>query len=168
MTVAVAAMTAAITKGINSIDQLAKESTKLGVATEKLQLLRHAANLTGVEATKLGTGLQRMTRRVAEAALGTGEAVNALKELNLDARELNRLSPDEVFLRVGDAMRGVSNQSDRIRLAMKLFDSEGVGLVNTLNLTRNELNQMESELKVLGVTISRQTRLERMLQRQKL
>lgn len=156
MTVATGALTVATVKGINAIDQLAKEADKLGVATENLQLLRHAADLTGVSSEKLGTGLQRMTRRVAEAAQGTGEAVKALQELNLDARELNDLAPDEIFKRLMVAMQGVSNQSDRIRLAMKLFDSEGVGLVNTLKLTESQLDSMKRELESLGAIVTRE------------
>ena len=160
LTVALATSTAAITaatiKGINSIDQLAKESDKLGVAIDQLQLLRHAADLTGVASNQLGTGLQRMTRRVSEAAKGTGEAKDALKELRLNAQDLAKLSPDEQFLEVGKAMREVANQGDRVRLAMKLFDSEGVGLVNTLRLTEGELGKMKSELTALGVIIDRE------------
>ena len=155
LTAGIAAMTAATVLAFRSIDRLAKESDKLGIPVQKLQALQHAAALTGVEATKLGTGLQRMTRRVAEAAIGTGEAVGALKELRLDAAELVRLSPDQIFARIGEAMRGVGSQADRVRLAMKLFDSEGVGLVNTLALTERQLNAIEKDLKDFGVTIDR-------------
>lgn len=159
LTVALATSTAAITaatvKGVNSIDQLAKESDKLGVPIGQLQLLRHAADLTGVASNQLGTGLQRMTRRVSEAAKGTGEAKDALKELRLNAQQLAKLSPDQQFLAVSKAMQGVANQGDRVRLAMKLFDSEGVGLVNTLRLTEGELGKMKSELTALGVIIDR-------------
>jgi len=156
LSTATAALTASVVSATRSIDQLAKTSDKLGISTEKLQLLRHAADLTGVATQQLDTGLQRMTRRVAEAAQGTGEAVNALRELRLDAQELVRLSPDQIFQRIGEAMGDVSNQSDRVRLAMKLFDSEGVGLVNTLKLTREQLDGMQKDLDRFGVTVSRE------------
>lgn len=155
MATATAAITAAVTKGIQSIDHLAKTSDKLGIPIEKLQQLQAAAGLTGVATTQLETGLQRMTRRVAEAAQGTGEAVKALQELNLDARELATLSPDQIFLRVGEAMRNVGTQGDRVRLAMKLFDSEGVGLVNTLKLTQEQLDAIGDDMDKLGTTIDR-------------
>jgi len=115
-----------------SIDSTAKISDKLGIATESLTAMRIQAELSGVATETLDMGLQRMVRRVGEAAQGTGEAKDALKELNINAVELAKLSPDKQFAAIGDAMGGVGNQADRVRLAFKLFDSGGVALLNTL------------------------------------
>lgn len=140
---------------MGTIDSLAKTSDKLGIATEELQALRHAAELTGVSTGTLDTALQRMTRRVAEAAKGTGEAKAALEELGLDAQVLARLSPDEQFRRISDAMEGVANQGDRVRLAMRLFDTEGVALVNTMRGGREALDAYKQEVQDFGLAISR-------------
>jgi len=137
-----------------SIDKIGKTSSKLGIATENLIGLQHAASQTGVSTDTLNMAMQRMVRRVAEAAQGTGEAVKALKELNLDAQLLNSLSPDRQMEKIADAMKGVKNQSDRVRLAMKLFDSEGVSLVNTLALGSKGLQQMQKDAEQLGIVFS--------------
>jgi hypothetical protein len=137
------------------IDSLAKTSDKLGIATEQLAGLRHAAELTGVSAQTFDMALQRMTRRVAEAGMGTGESVKALKELGVSARHLAQLAPDEQFKAIAEAMRQVKTQGDRVRLAFKLFDSEGVAVVNTLKLGREGLNQAVAEVKRLGNAFSR-------------
>lgn len=55
------------------IDSTAKFARMIGVSTESLVGLRHAASLSGVAANTFDTALQRMTRRTAEAAQGTGE-----------------------------------------------------------------------------------------------
>ena len=166
-TAAVGAFTAAIAaagiatlayqvrKAAGSIDSLAKASDKLGIATEKLQSLRMAAELTGVSANTLDMAIQRMVRRISEAAQGSGEAVKALEELGLSAEYLNSLSPDEQFKAIAQAMKGVATQGDRVRLAMRLFDSEGVALVNTLALGAEGLNEVESRMRSMGLTISR-------------
>lgn len=129
---AIAAASALVKRQLEVIDSTAKVSDKLGIATESLTAMRIQAELSGVAANTLDMGLQRMVRRVAEAAAGTGEAKNALAELNLNAAALARLSPDKQFAAIADAMSDVESQSDRVRLAFKLFDSEGVALVNTL------------------------------------
>ena len=139
----------------DSVDALAKMSDRLGLTTEALGGLQHAAGLTGVQTNQLNLGLQRMTRRIAEAAQGTGEAKNALRELGLDARELSTLTPDAAFSRVADAMQNVEGQSNRVRLAFKLFDSEGVALVNTLNLGSAGLSEAAEEARALGVAVTR-------------
>lgn len=136
-------------------DELAKVADKLGVATDKLAGLRLAGELTGVATNQLDLGLQRFTRRLAEASKGTGEAQNALKELGIDAREVAQLPLDEQFKRIADAMEGVDSQSDKIRLGFKLFDSEGVNLIRTLALTRKGLDDVQDRAKTLGLALTR-------------
>lgn len=153
--VALAAALATLKSNLDSIDNLAKVSDKLGIATEKLQAMRLQAELTGVSARTLDMGLQRMVRRVAEAAQGTGEAEGALRELGVSAKELAKLSPDEQFKTIADAMGQVKDQGDKVRLSMKLFDSEGVALVNTLNAGSDALRETEKEMTDLGIAINR-------------
>ena len=148
-------VTHSITKQFKEIDGLAKTSDKLAMDTEKLGGLRHAAEQTGVEVNQLDTGIQRMTRRVSEAAKGTGEAKGALAELGLEADKLNRMSPDQQFKEIADSIKDVRNETDKVRLAAKLFDSEGVALINTLNLGASGLEAMQKQAEALGITISR-------------
>lgn len=136
-------------------DALAKTSDKLGIATEQLVGLRMAAKFTGVEARTLDMALQRMTRRLAEAANGTGEAKDALKELGLDAVKLARKSPEIAFREISKAMSEVSDQSQKVRLSFKLFDSEGVALVNTLALGEDGLRKFAEQAEFLGTAITR-------------
>lgn len=138
-----------------TIDALAKTSDKLGIATEKLAGLQHAAELTGVESRTLNMGLQRMVRRISEAARGTGEAQGALQELGLSAQQLNMLAPDRQFTKIAEALKNVQNPADRVRLAFKLFDSEGVNLVNTLALGEKGLAAAQEEAERLGLAVSR-------------
>jgi hypothetical protein len=69
--------------------------------------------------------------------------------------DLARKSPDEALKAVADAMNKVENQSDKVRLAFKLFDSEGVNLVNTLKLGSEGLSEVEREAEELGLTLNR-------------
>lgn len=149
------ALTALVKSQFKAIDSTAKWADKLGIAVEQLTGLRQAAELTGVSAGTLDTALQRMTRRVSEASLGTGSAKNAIKELGLVATDLARLSPDEQFKALADAMRTAGTQGDRVRLSMALFDTEGVALVNTLKLGSKGLEEVAQEAELLGLTLNR-------------
>ena len=151
----VAVGTSMVKESLAAIDAQAKFADRIGISIQALAGLQMAAELTGVANSQLNLGLQRMTRRVAEAAQGTGEAVKALAELGLSARELNSLTVDQQFNKIAGAMNQVKGQSDRVRLAMKLFDSEGVALVNTLKLGEKGLNDIAEETKRFGNAISR-------------
>lgn len=135
-------------------DNLAKTARKIGTTTDALAKMRYAADLTGVSATTMDMALQRFTRRTAEAAKGTGEAKGALRELNIDAKEMLKLPLDEQMLELSSAFEKVKNPADKVRLAMKLFDSEGVALVNTLGLGKQALQEMMGEAAALGITLS--------------
>ncbi|EPM5418101.1 hypothetical protein ACTM2X_002966 [Vibrio parahaemolyticus] len=137
------------------IDQTAKFADRIGISTEALTQFRHASELTGVGAKNLDMSLQRMTRRIAEAAQGSGEAAPALKQLGLDAKQLGEMTPDQQLYVLADAFTQVESQSERVRLAFKLFDSEGVGMVNMLAGGAEGLRSMADEADRLGITLSR-------------
>lgn len=138
-------------------DNAAKTADRIGIGVEALQELRFAAERSGVASNTLDMALQRMTRRVAEAAQGSGEAKNALAELGLNAETLAAKSPDAALADIADAMQNVANQSDRVRLGFKLFDSEGVGLVNTLAGGSAGLEEMRQAARDTGSVISEDT-----------
>lgn len=140
---------------LSLVDAITVTSDKLGIATDKLVGLRLAAELSGQSVKNMELGLQRMTRRVAEAAQGTGEAKKAIKELGLNAKDLVKLSPDLQFAKIGDALEGVALQADKVRLGFKLFDAEGVGLITTLKGGSAALRAVQADAEKLGLTFSR-------------
>ena len=142
---------------INWGDQLQKTNLRIGASTEALSQYNYVASLSGVEFNQLTTAWQRQTRRIAEAAAGTGVAVEALDRLNLSAQELNQLAPEDQFERIAEAMQGVENSSERVRLAQQLWDSEGVKLVQIVNQGTDAMAAMRAEADALGLTISQDT-----------
>lgn len=131
-------------------DNIAKASQRLGVGTQALQELRFAAERSGVAQRTLDMALQRMVRRLSEAAQGSGEAQGAIKELGLDAQALANMAPDEAMNVLADALSGVENQTDQVRLAFKFFDSEGVSLLQMLDGGSENLRELREEFRALG------------------
>lgn len=158
-TAAFVAMGVAIAATINKfrkiIDTQAKFAARIGVSTEALVGLQRAAELSGVSIQQLDLGLQRMARRIGEASQGTGEAVKALKELGLDAKKLNKISPDKQFLKIADAMKKFKVTGDKLRLTMKLFDSDAVGLVNILKLGGDAIQKIMKDTVKFGFVLNK-------------
>ena len=143
-----------VKSSLDSIDALGKTASKLGVTTQELQKLRFAAEIAGVSTRTTDMAIQRFTRRLSEAAVDTGEAKDALKELGLNAQELTKLPLEDQMLALADAFDDVESSGDKVRLAFKLFDSEGVAFVNTLEGGRAALRGMFEEVDDLGVALS--------------
>ncbi len=151
-----AAASAAIVRAqLPVIDALGKTSDRLGLTTQAMGGLQHAADLAGVAQATLSMALQRFNRRVSEAADGSGEAVMALHELGLDAEILEQIPLDQAMMRVADAFGNVASSGDKTRLAMKLFDSEGVRLLDMLQGQAKGLQDAAREADKLGLTLSR-------------
>jgi len=124
------AAAAALTKAsMTSIDALAKTSDRLGIATEQLAGLQHAAALAGVENRTLEKSLQNLAVGVSDAADGTGVAKDALLELGLNAAILEKMPLDKQMLAVADAMKNVETQTERVRIATDLFGARGVAVL---------------------------------------
>ncbi|MCF6776896.1 hypothetical protein L3V83_09985 [Thiotrichales bacterium 19X7-9] len=138
-------------------DKVAKTADKLGLTTDKLQALRYAAERSGVSTQTLDMSLQRMTRWISEAANGTGEAKQTLEQLGLSAEELNNLKPDQALGLIADKLHSVKNASDRTRIAQKLFDSEGVALVNMLKDGSGALSDYEKQARKVGYVLDEKT-----------
>jgi hypothetical protein len=130
-------------------------SNRIGASTEALSEYKFVAEQSNIEFRTLTMGWQRMTRRVSEAAKGFGEAKGALLELGLSAEHLNTLAPEDQFEIIADSINGLTNQADKVRLSMKLFDSEGVSLVQTMTEGSAGIREMRKEARDMGLTISR-------------
>src|SRR5690625_681748 len=144
-----------VRNAMGAIDALAKTADRLNMTTEGLSQLRYAAEQTGVSVNSMDMGLRRMMRRLSEAAQGGGAAKDAFKELGLSTDELMRLRPEQVFERIADSMQHVGNRSDQLRLAFKIFDTDGALLLNTMDLGSEGLREMAREAEALGLVLSR-------------
>lgn len=117
---------------ITKLDEIAKTADRLGLTTTELQEFRSAAQQAGVSVATFDMAMQRFGRRIAEARQGTGEAKGVVEELGLSLTDAEgRARPMvDVFREVASALGQMENATDRNRIAMKFFDSEGVALVN--------------------------------------
>lgn len=120
-------------KTFGAISSVSKVARKLGAGVNTLQTFRDAAKDAGIESNILDMAFQRATRRISEAAKGQGEAVGALKELRLNPQVLMMKTFEERMLAIGTALQRFEPE-EQLRIAFKLFDSEGAQLVNMFTL----------------------------------
>ncbi len=152
---ATGAVSLMVRASFRAIDVTAKWADKLGIATEAIVGLQFAAKLSGVRVENFNMAMQRMTRRISEAASGTGEAQAILKELGLSAQRLEDIGPEKALLEMADAFDRLGGSSDTVRGAFKIFDSEGVALKLLFKDGAEGLRKMMERAKELGLTFSR-------------
>ena len=144
-----------VKRSIDAADAVGKTADKLGVGTAALQELRYAAQSAGIEQTTLDMALQRFTRRAAEAAKGTGEARDALKQMGIALKDQhgNMRRSEDLLNDVAEAFKNTKDPAERLRLAFKLFDSEGVAMVNMLVNGGAALEAVRQRARDLGIVL---------------
>lgn len=139
-------------------DAVGTTANRVGVTTAALQELRFAGELAGVQASTLDMGLQRLTRRLGEAAMGTGELKDTLDQYGIAIRDANGRMRDteDVLADLADVMKNADSDAERLRIAFKAFDSEGVAMINMLRDGSAALDDMRQEARDLGLVFDRE------------
>lgn len=148
------AVTGFVTVVQNGIDKQAKFASRIGVGVAELSKMQFAAQQSGISIEQMNMATQRMTRRVAEAASGIGEARSALFELGISAQKFKQLKLDDQMARLADAMEQVQDPADKLRLGFKLFDSEGTSMLQMLQGGSEQMRALAKDAAFLGVVIS--------------
>lgn len=136
-------------------DSTAKTADKLGMTTDSLQELRFAASQAGVPTQKLEASLAQFTKRIGEAANGTGTAAATYRELGISVLNADGSfrSSESVLNDVADALAGMQSQSERAAVATALFGREGATMNLLLGQGAKGLDQYRKQSQVLGIVI---------------
>ena len=140
---------------------LVEVSQRLGFSVERVQLLQRAFEGEGVAISTANIGLQRFTRRLADAAQGNELLLRTFNQLGVELRDSEgRLrGSHEVLLDVAEGLRNTDDQAERVRRAFQLFDSEGVAFVNVLQRGRDSLLAQQEAFRGLGVVTGNQAQV---------
>jgi hypothetical protein len=142
-----------VSESMEAIEATGNLSDRLGVATERLSGLQHAAQLNGSSAEELNTALDTVSKTIGVLNERGGRNVKVLAGMGVDIKALAALSPDEMFLEIADAMKTLGSAQERAALAgiLKL----GPEMVNVLMEGRDALEANVREAEALGIAYSR-------------
>jgi hypothetical protein len=140
-------------KGLAAVDMLAKLAANIGSTVASIQVLQHMATLGGVSIEKMDKSIAKMVKNIGESAIGIGTATDALKELNLDAKQLERMSPDQMFGILSDAINKLPTAARKATVAYDIFGRAGQELLVTMAGGSKAIDEMRQKLKDLGVLI---------------
>ncbi len=145
-------------RSLESADAIAKTADKVGFTTSALQELRFAASQTGVSQQKLDASLERFTKRIGEAANGTGAAVKEYERLGISVTDANgqiRRSED-ILSEVADKMAAMSTQAERGASMAALMGREAVALTNTFKDGSAGLDEFSRKARDMGLVLDEQ------------
>jgi putative effector of murein hydrolase len=130
---------------LDTIGGLGELADQAGISTDALQAFQFAATQTGISAEELQRGIQALTRRIADAAEGQGDAANQLRRLGIAFLDASgNIRPTETVLAdVADAVARVEDPAQRAAIATAVFgDRLGQRLVPFLAPGRAGLQEV--------------------------
>ncbi len=142
-------------EAIRSADSIGKTADKVGQGVEALQQLRFAGELSGVGVSTTDMAMQRFSRRIGEVAQGTGELLGVAEKYGVqlrDSRGQMRANTD-ILKDFADVVKGAESEQERLRIAFKLFDSEGAALVNLLAKGSGGMSELIDRARELGLVL---------------
>lgn len=147
----VAAAFTGVTVGFKSfadeMDRIAKQSRRLGVTTEELISLRHAADQSGVQVEKM----EKVLAKLSQVGQTSGDS---LKKLGINLNDFEKSSVNERLNLMADAFQDVVDPSERLRMAVKLFGEEdGVQMITMLENGSEALKAYAADASALGLTV---------------
>ena len=149
-----AAGAAMIRSGLQTVDAQAKLAASLGTTVASIQVLERAGDLAGVSMGQVEQATVQLTRRLSQAAAGTGPAVDALRRLHLTAEDLQRMPLDRRIAAIQEALGQFVPEAERAAVASQLF-GDRAALVFT-RIDTATLRQATADVHDFGVVVSDQ------------
>ena len=154
VTAAAAAGVAMIRSGLQTVDAQAKLAQSLGTTVASIQTLERAGELAGVSMSGIEQATKDLTRRLSQAAAGTGPAADALDRLGLSAADLIALPLDQRVGAINAAIESFVPAAERAAVAGQLFGEEGSIAMSRIDTAT--LRQATEDVLAFGVVVSEQ------------
>lgn len=135
-------------------DAVGKLSSATGMAHEPLQIFTAIAGYSGVSADQFGSALQKMSKSLGEASMGTGEAKGALETLGLSIDSLMGLSPAQQFTKIAAALDSIEDPAKKSALAADIFGKSGTALIPMFKDIESNVKATADEMLSLGQILS--------------
>lgn len=151
---AAAAGVAMIRSGLQTVDAQAKLAQSLGTTVASIQTLERAGELAGVSMSGIEQATKDLTRRLSQAAAGSGPAADALERLGLSATDLIALPLDQRVGAINTAIEAFVPVAERAAVAGQLFGEEGSIAMSRIDTAT--LRPATEDVLAFGVVVSEQ------------
>jgi len=111
-----------LTSRIDALDKIAKTAIKTGVSGSFLQQLEFAADQSGVSVDQVTAAIKKLTIIV-------GQGTTDISSLGISMEDLQRLSPEQQFLKLAEQISKLPTAAARAAAAVKVFGKSGIEMI---------------------------------------
>lgn len=160
VTVAIIAALAGVAIGLKKVIDFGSELTDMafaaGLTVEAFQKLNAAVTAAGADSNKLRTTLARLTDAQGEVIKGDKLIIEAFEDLGIGIEEVVRATPDELFVRIGKAMKESGNSAERFSALVDLIGTRNAPqMLEALHLLSDGVDQFRDGTKIMSAETAR-------------
>jgi hypothetical protein len=111
---------------IDTAGNIGDMSEKLGISAEAVQRFGYAAEQSGADIGTVDSAIKKMNANLAEGSTSTISALNAA---GLQFENIRKMSPEDAFTAIGDAIATIEDPMLRAKVATELFGKAGQELI---------------------------------------
>ncbi|SDL77457.1 hypothetical protein SAMN05661010_02510 [Modicisalibacter muralis] len=128
-------------------------ANSLQMSTSQLQAWTYAGQQVGIQGDKIGDIFKDVSDKLGDfVTTGGGEAADLFETLNLNVREMRRLSPDQQLLKIGEALSQIGDANQRVFFLESIAD-DASRLMPLLEDNARLLREYTAEARSLGVAM---------------
>jgi len=150
------AVAAFATKSATTADKIDKMSQKIGISRKAFQELDFICSQSGTSVDTLQMGMKTLTSAMTGAAKGAKNNVAQFEKLGVSVTNADGSlrSQEEVLFETMSALQGMTNQTEKAKLATELFGRSGSELMPLLNGASGSIEEMKEKAHELGLVMS--------------
>ena len=111
---------------------LSKSARQMGVSVTDFQRIESAAADTGMSVTEVGDAFKAANNLIQQAKQGNLAAAESLATMGFNLMELDKIKPEDVIQRIGEAMATAVDPADKLKIAIGGLGKEGEKLQGVL------------------------------------
>ena len=104
---------------------LSKSARQMGVSVTDFQRIESAAADTGMSVTEVGDAFKAANNLIQQAKQGNLAAAESLATMGFSLMELDKIKPEDVIRRIGEAMATAEDPADKLKIAIGALGKEG-------------------------------------------
>jgi hypothetical protein len=141
---------------IDKLDAIDDLSEKYGIAADKLSAYGYASEVAGTTSEAFATGLNKLSKNMADAAGGGKETAAAFAAVGVSVTDANGKlrSADEVLLDLATKFSGYEDGAAKAAAAQAIFGKSGADMIPLLNKGREGIAALTNEAKDFGLVVS--------------
>ena len=140
-------------------DKIAKSAPGIGLTAQQYQELDFALKISGGSMDESASAFAKLSRVIRDSSQGSKAATQKLGQLGISATDASGAARNtfEVFLEITDAMKDMTNETERTAVALDFFEESGFKLIPFLKQGSDGIKRLSAEAHSVGAVLSSET-----------